>query len=226
LRVQNDELIRAHELLNSERERYHHLFEHAPVPHFVTDEYGVIQEANQTLALLLRTRRQRLVGKPFVTFMQDSSRRRFRSTVTALNTNSDTTTVSLNITRDGSKTLRVEATAAVIRDVSGEIVEIRWLLVDRTRRARAERARRRRNAKLGRLVAERTAELERAQRLKDHLLATVSHEFRTGLAAIGGYADLLEIGIRGPLSEVQLGDIRSIRNAYTHLAALIEDLLD
>jgi signal transduction histidine kinase len=67
---------------------------------------------------------------------------------------------------------------------------------------------------------------ERAQTIKDQLLATVSHEFRTGLAAIGGYADLLEIGIRGPLSEAQLGDVRSIRSAYVHLAALIDDLLD
>jgi signal transduction histidine kinase len=128
--------------------------------------------------------------------------------------------------RDGAKTVRVEATAAVVRDVSGEIVEIRWLLVDRTRRVRAERMRRRRNAELARLVAERTAELERAHRLKDQLLATVSHEFRTGLAAIGGYADLLEVGIRGPLSELQLSDVRSIRRAYVHLAALINDLLD
>jgi PAS domain S-box-containing protein len=226
LSVQNDELIRAYALLNGERERYHHLFDHAPVPYFVSDEYGVIREANQTLAVLLGARRQRLIGKPFVTFMQDASRRRFRSTITALNTDSETTTVSLNIVRDGAKTVRVEATAAVVRDVSGEIVEIRWLLVDRTRRVRAERMRRRRNAELARLVAERTAELERAHRLKDQLLATVSHEFRTGLAAIGGYADLLEVGIRGPLSELQLSDVRSIRRAYVHLAALINDLLD
>ncbi len=213
-------------MLNSERERYHHLFDHAPVPYFVTDEYGVIREANQTLGVLLGARRQRLIGKPFVTFMQDASRRRFRSTVTALNTDSETTTVALNIARNGAKIIRVEATAAVVRDVSGDIVEIRWLLVDRTRRTRAERRRRRQNAELGRLVAERTVELERAQRLKDQLLATVSHEFRTGLAAIGGYADLLEVGIRGPLSEPQLSDVRSIRRAYVHLAVLINDLLD
>jgi PAS domain S-box-containing protein len=226
LRVQNEGLLRAQELLDSERDRYHHLFEHAPVPYFVTDEYGLIQEANQTLALLLATRRRHLIGKPFVVFMQDASRRRFRSTLSALEAATDSATVSLNVARQGSRIIRVEATAAVVRNVDGQLVEIRWLLVDRTRRARVDRARRRRNAELGRLVAERTAELERAQTIKDQLLATVSHEFRTGLAAIGGYADLLEIGIRGPLSEAQLGDVRSIRSAYVHLAALIDDLLD
>jgi hypothetical protein len=30
---------------------HHHLFDHAPAPYFVTDEYGVIREANQTLGV-------------------------------------------------------------------------------------------------------------------------------------------------------------------------------
>jgi len=226
LRSQNEELLRTHQLLVSERERYHHLFDHAPVPYLVTDEYGVIREGNHTLGVLLRTRRQRLLGKPFAVFIQDASRRRFRSALNALNAHSDTATVSLNIVREGARIVRVEATAAVIRDRAGCLMEIRWLLVDRTRRARAERARRRMNVELARLVAERTAELQHAQYLKDQLLATVSHEFRTGLAAIGGYADLLEMGVRGQLTDVQMADVRSIRSAYSHLATLINDLLD
>jgi signal transduction histidine kinase len=103
--------------------------------------------------------------------------------------------------------------------------EIRWLVVDRTRAARQARARRNRAAELRQLVAARTAELEEAQRVKDRLVATVSHEFRTGLAAIGGYAELLELGVHGPLTEVQLTDIRRIRSAYEHLGLVVDDLL-
>lgn len=53
----------------------------------------------------------------------------------------------------------------------------------------------------------------------------MSHEFRTGLAAIGGYTELLSLGIRGSMSVEQLGDVRRIHGAYSHLAHIVDDLL-
>src|SRR5205814_779679 len=109
---------------------------------------------NHATSRLLRTRQARLIGKPFAVFTQDASRRRFRSTLNQLNSGSDTATLALNIAGGRSRIIRVEATAAVMRDRTGAVLEIRWLLIDRTRRARVERARRRRSTELARLVAE------------------------------------------------------------------------
>ena len=53
----------------------------------------------------------------------------------------------------------------------------------------------------------------------------MSHELRTPLNAIGGYVDLLELGIRGPVSEEQLVDLRRIRRSKDVLLGLINDLL-
>jgi PAS domain S-box-containing protein len=226
LRSQNEELFRAHQLAEGDREHYRDLFERAPVPYIVTDSRGVILQANHSAATLLRYRAERLLGKPFAVFTQDACRRRFRSTLIELRSASENVTIGLNIQARGSRIIPVEVTGAAGRDSRGAVTEIRWLLIDRRRRLRAERARRRRTAELADLVEQRTAELRHAQEIKDQLLATVSHEFRTGLSAIGGYADLLAMGVRGHLTDQQLGDIRNIQQAYGHLAHLLNDLLD
>jgi len=63
------------------------------------------------------------------------------------------------------------------------------------------------------------------QQLKAELIATVSHELRTALGAIGGCADLVTLGVRGPLTSPQLADVDRIQHVYQHLATLVDDLL-
>jgi PAS domain S-box-containing protein len=70
------------------------------------------------------------------------------------------------------------------------------------------------------------AEAEAANRTKSDFLATMSHELRTPLNAIAGYAELLEMGIHGELSDPQREALRRIRRSQRHLLSLIEDILD
>ncbi|HEY0672164.1 MAG TPA: ATP-binding protein [Longimicrobiales bacterium] len=70
------------------------------------------------------------------------------------------------------------------------------------------------------------AEAEAANRAKSRFLANMSHELRTPLNAIDGYAELLEIGIRGELNPDQQLDIARIRRSQKHLLSLIDDLLN
>jgi signal transduction histidine kinase len=225
LRALNEEISGASARIEQERLRYHELFFAAPVPYIVTDMHGVIREANNAASLLLRLRADRLRGKPLVVFVRGASRRRLRNTILERQARSGTSSVRFKLSPRDSPPIFAEATLSSAADVDGSVREIRWLVVDRTRAARQARARRNRAAELRQLVAARTAELEEAQRVKDRLVATVSHEFRTGLAAIGGYAELLELGVHGPLTEVQLTDIRRIRSAYEHLGLVVDDLL-
>lgn len=69
------------------------------------------------------------------------------------------------------------------------------------------------------------AEAEAASRAKSQFLATMSHELRTPLNAIDGYAELLELGIRGALNEAQQHDLGRIRRSQKHLLSLIDDVL-
>ena len=67
---------------------------------------------------------------------------------------------------------------------------------------------------------------EEANLAKTEFLARMSHELRTPLNAIGGYVDLLDLGVRGEVSELQREDLARIRRAQHHLLGLINDVLN
>jgi len=77
-----------------------------------------------------------------------------------------------------------------------------------------------------RALEQKTADAESASRAKSEFLATVSHELRTPLNAIAGYTELLEMGLRGPLTEPQRRDLARIRASGQHLLGLISGVLD
>jgi signal transduction histidine kinase len=64
-----------------------------------------------------------------------------------------------------------------------------------------------------------------ANRTKSEFLAVMSHELRTPLNAIAGYAEILSLGVSGPLTHQQNDAVTRIRSNQQHLLALIEDVL-
>ena len=82
--------------------------------------------------------------------------------------------------------------------------------------------RRRAEDELERLSHEATE----ANRAKSDFLAAMSHELRTPLNAIGGYAQLIEMGVRGPVTDEQRVDLLKIQRSKNHLDSLVSDVLN
>jgi signal transduction histidine kinase len=82
------------------------------------------------------------------------------------------------------------------------------------------------NALLFRAAERARAEAEEANRAKSLFLTTMSHELRTPLNAIAGYAELLEMEIKGPLNEEQRDQVARIQTNQRHLLGLVNAVLD
>ena len=120
--------------------------------------------------------------------------------------------------KDG-RMVNISLMVSPVKDQSGKIVGASKVARDITERKRAE-------AELERLLAsekESRRQAEEASRLKDEFLAVVSHELRSPLNAITGWASLL---MMRPLDDQTKHAIETIlRNAETQ-TQLVADLLD
>ena len=75
-------------------------------------------------------------------------------------------------------------------------------------------------------LQESLKKIEEANQHKSRFLSSMSHEFRTPLNAILGFADLLSKQFFGSLNEKQAQYVNLIEQSGNHLLALINDLLD
>ncbi len=75
-------------------------------------------------------------------------------------------------------------------------------------------------------LRDRTEALEAADRLKNSILANVSYEVRTPLTSIVGFAETLELGFAGALTEKQREYVIDIRKSSEELKAIIDAIID
>lgn len=69
------------------------------------------------------------------------------------------------------------------------------------------------------------ARLEEADRMKDEVVSTISHELRTPIASIQGYGEVLADGDLGALAPAQADAVAKMLRNAARLSALVEDLL-
>ena len=116
------------------------------------------------------------------------------------------------VTRDG-RIIWVEAQSRVVLDDQGRPVGMRGVTMDITARKRLEQE--------GQHLL---AQAQRLNRIKDEFLATLSHELRTPINAVLGWAQMLQKGVvTGPRATQALEAIERNGMAQTRL---IEELLD
>lgn len=191
LRQQQEALTGMQADLEQERQRYRDLFDFAPDGYLVTDGYGLIQEANIAAGRLFSTVPERMLGKPFVSFVCDDHRRAFRSLLNQLPTLNRVQDWQAKLCSRGGALFDASLTMAVVHPFCSQgnpleettSLSIRWLVRDITAQKRAEEQLRQ--------MQLQNMELKEVDHLKTQFIAALSHEMITPLSAILGLSQLL-----------------------------------
>ncbi len=184
-----------------------------------TDPQGLISDVNEQTEALMGRGREELIGTPFRSYFTDSDRaqRCIERVLSELKLTNYELTAE---TPDGRQTVvSCNATPFYDRDrrLCGVIASVR----DVTERKRLDGALQDSNKQLN--DARITA--ERANQAKSDFLSSMSHELRSPLNAILGFAQLMESGQPLP-TPAQKDSIEQILQAGWYLLDLINEVLD
>jgi PAS domain S-box-containing protein len=168
LRHQNDELASTHLALDLERRRYQELFDFAPDAYLVTDLSGIVRQANRSAAAMLGVPSGFLPGKAMAAYVANEDRARFRTFLSNLKSEG-AHVAQFRLQPRGAAALDAELTYSLALTADGRPLDIRWMVRDVSEHVKMARQVRRLNSELESRIAQRTADLEAAQRLSREL---------------------------------------------------------
>jgi PAS domain S-box-containing protein len=208
------EAARLHKSLASSEAEFRTLFESVNCGVIVQDRDGIIIDANPAAATILGVEREDIPGHlPGLSRAGWSRSHEDGSPVTPATSPSNiaiqTRKPVLAVIRysRGEEEMWLQLDCVPQLDAKGEVARIVTSMIDVTGVRQAEASRKESEA-------------------KSRFLAAMSHELRTPLNSVLGFAQLLQTGSGGPLSDRQKRYVENIRSSGGHLLALVNDVLD
>ncbi len=220
LEMQNEELRRAQVELDATRARYFDLYDLAPVGYCTLSAHGLIVQSNLTAAALLGQSRHALIKQPISRFIFKADQDIYYTHHKLLQDTGEAQSCALRMLKPDGTPFWVSLLSSNAQDSDGIAVH-RIVLIDVSDHKRLEAELLSKNAELA--DARRVA--DKANLAKSEFLSSMSHELRSPLNAILGFAQLLESGSPAPTPSQQ-GRIGHILKAGWYLLALINEILD
>ncbi|HJQ54326.1 MAG TPA: HAMP domain-containing sensor histidine kinase [Gemmatimonadaceae bacterium] len=204
------------------------LIDRAPAGFISFADDGTVRDINTTLLEQLGVDRAAVVGKPFESLLTVASRIFYTThlfPMLRLQSAANELFITMRCAgsgaaaggggdNDGSRGDVAFLASFTSRDAAGETLYDGVLMQLRERRKWEDEL----------VRARRTA--EEANRRNSALLSMMSHDLRTPIGSISGYAEILLMGIRGELTDAQRDDLQRVKKASEYVLGLIEDVLN
>ena len=184
-----------------------------------TNPLGIITDVNKQTEVLTGSTRDELIGARFKDYFTDPERAKAAIEL-VLNDKKVTDYELTAVARDGKRTV-VSYNATTFYDRDRNLQGVFAAARDVTERKRFERALQESNVEL----ESAKSAAEKANLAKSDFLSSMSHELRSPLNAILGFAQLMESAVPPP-SRFQGESIGQILQAGWHLLKLINEILD
>ncbi|RLA16733.1 MAG: hypothetical protein DRQ60_03770, partial [Gammaproteobacteria bacterium] len=197
--------VEAEQALQRSEEKYRHMFDALPDGVALFQADGTIVDCNEMLAVTHGWQRDDLIGSPISLLTDPAHRSQQSDLVTALAAGQTFLSEGVDVHRDGTQIpFEASARAITIADQPYLIT----VLHDITERHRYIRE-----------VQQRKEEIEQ-------FTYTVSHDLKSPLITIKGFAGLLEQALENGQMESVTSDLQRINNAADKMHHLLEELLE
>jgi PAS domain S-box-containing protein len=140
LQMQNHELRRLYDELETARDTYSHLYDFAPVGYFTVSEKGLVVAANLTFATMLGLDRSSLIGIPFSRLVQKDDQDIFYRHRQLLLKTETSQSCALRLLDKNGHALYSRLECVFIRNKADDTRQIRVVASDITERKQAEEA--------------------------------------------------------------------------------------
>ncbi len=196
--------------------QYRSLVEALPQSLYRVDTQGRLTFLNKCCQRFLTRNEDDAIGGQLTDFLPQSLSERFRTTDDiVLSTGETYASIERHISQSTGNEIYLETVKTPIVGDKGEINGILGIFWDVTKRIRIEMA-----------LEEARAQAERANQAKSDFLAAMSHDLRTPLNAVLGFAQFLQNDPRNHLTSSQNECVDSILTGGSYLLELIDDILD
>jgi len=184
-----------------------------------TDPSGIITDVNKQMEVLTDCTRDELIGAPFKNYFTDPERA--EASIKLALSEKKVTNYELTAHARGGKETVVSYNSTTFYDRDRTLQGVFAAARDVTERKRLDQVLQEKNIELegARSVA------EKANQAKSDFLSSMSHELRSPLNAILGFAQLMESDVQMPTPS-QGESIAQILQAGWHLLKLINEILD
>ena len=220
LEMQNEELRHAQLTLESIRARYFDLYDLAPVGYLTLDVNGLIQEANLSAASLLGVVRKRLVKQAWSRFIAKTDQDIYYLCHKKLLETAQAQDCELKVVPSAGGERWVQLQISPLESESTG-PGLRLILIDISERKKLDEALQKTNFNL----AQARVQADKASLAKSEFLSSMSHELRSPLNAILGFAQLMAAGSPAPTPSQQ-ASLNQILKGGWYLLSLVNDILD